>query len=57
MGKGERERKSVGVLLGGRTHVGSFDLRDLKAGSFGDVLGEGLNRIFINFSVCCLSGL
>ena len=57
MGKGERERKSVGVLLGGRTHVGSFDLRDLKAGSFGDVLGEGLNRIFINFSMCCLSGL
>ena len=36
------------MLLGGGGHAGSFLLRVLKSGGVGEVLGEGLSRVFIS---------
>ena len=50
------EGKGTGMVPGGRECTGSFILRVLKPGSLGADLREDLNRVFIGFSRCILSG-
>ena len=56
MAEEEGEGKGTRMLPGRRAPAGSFVLKVLTTGGLGVILGENLNRIFMGFPRCVLSG-